>query len=220
MADSEAPGDARLDDPVDDPVDTDELAEAQADVVTPPDADGQYGYLFDDAAADPPHPSTAAEPPLLPNEPAAGEWVAPPPLDPEDHRDDAFNGGIWNFKPAPTPWYRSGHSRVVLAAVSLAVIALVVSGVLLAFQRSSGEQTAPNPAETSSAAPTTETAPATTSELPPPPAPPPPPPPPPAASEIQRAPVYAPPNRPSRKPEINVTRKPMSVAPQKPSGRQ
>ena len=220
MADSEASGDARLDDPVDDPVDMDQLAAAQADVATPPDQNGQYGYLFDDSEyTESHHEATSAEPVHHPAEPAPGEWIAPPPLDPEDHRDDAFNGGIWNFKPAPAPWYRSGHSRVVLAAVSLAVIALVVSGVLLAFQRSSGEQPAPTPTETSAAAPTTETAPAATSELPPPPAPPPPPPPPSAATEVQRAPVYAPPNRPSRKPEINVTRKPMSVAPQKPSGR-
>jgi hypothetical protein len=180
-----------LDDPVDDPVDMDQL-----DV--DPTVDGEFA----EECADDPHPDP--------------EWVEPaPPTESEERTFDAFNASTWNFKPAPTPWYRTGHAAPVIVAVSIAVVALIVSVVLLAFRGSSDAETVP--ASETSTVPTSSTAPSTTSDVPLPP-PPPPPPPPPTASEIERAPVIVRQQpRPTKKPEINVTRLPMSVSPQKPS---
>ena len=140
-----------------------------------------------------------------------------PPPDPDGPAFDAFNATTWNFKPAPTPWYRTRQSVVAMAAASIAVLALVVSVALLTVRGPS--ETEDLPATQTSSAPTTATTPETTSAVPPP-LPPPPPPPPPTASEIKRAPVIVRPTRQTKKPEINVTRSPMSVSPQKPSGRQ
>ena len=148
------------------------------------------------------------------------EWLEPaPPTEATERTFDAFNESTWNFKPAPTPWYRTGRSRAVIVAVSLAVIALVVSGVLLAFRGSSGEHTIPANGPDTSTAPTTATAPPTTAAESPLPPPPPPPPPPPTASEINRAPIVERQQQPKKKPEINVTRTPMSVHPQMPGTR-
>ena len=188
MADGEASGEARLDDPVDEPVDTDPLAVTRSD---------DY--------PDDPQPHV--------------EWVEPPPpTEAEEQTFDAFDSRTWNFRAAPTPWYRTGPTAVVVVAVSVAAVALVVSVVLLAFRGTSGEQTAPS--DETSSAPSSPSAPTTTSDEPlsPPPPLPPPPPPPPSASEIERAPVIVrQPSRPTKKPEQNVTRSPMSVSPQKPS---
>jgi len=63
------------------------------------------------------------------------EWIEPPPpTAAEEHTFDAFDSRTWNFKPAPTPWYRTGGMPVVVVAVSVAAVALVVSVVLLAFR--------------------------------------------------------------------------------------
>ncbi|BDX29647.1 hypothetical protein TUM20985_01940 [Mycobacterium antarcticum] len=208
MAESEASGEARVDDPVDDTVDTDQLAVDQPGDVEAPAADGDFGYLFDE-----PDEVAAAEVRDGP------EWVeSAPPMQSQERTVDAFNAfdaSTWNFKPMPTPWYRTGKSLAVLVVVSLAAITLVVSGVLLAFRGPSNDE--PVPTRDTSTAPTPSTAPSTTRNVPLPP-PPPPPPPPPSASEIQRAPVAERrPPRPTKKPEINVTRSPLSVSPQKPS---
>jgi hypothetical protein len=226
VAESEASREARLDDTVDNPVDTDQLAVGQPVDDGAPEATGEFGYLFDepeyiDPVAEFDDQSEVAF--EREDEPAA-EWVAPPPLDPTEHPFDAFNAGTWNFKPATVPWYRTRSAIVALVAASLAVVALVVSVVLLAFRGSSGDEKVPAPTETSTA-PTTETVPVITSELPPPPPPPPPSPPPPpplppSASEIERAPVIIP-RQPTntKKPEFNVTRSPLSVSPQMPKRR-
>lgn len=63
---------------------------------------------------------------------------APPPTAAEEQTFDAFDSSTWNFKPAPTPWYRTGSTPVLVAAVSVAAVALVVSVVLLAFRGTSG----------------------------------------------------------------------------------
>jgi hypothetical protein len=215
VADSEASGEAWVDDPVDDGVDTDQLAVGPPEDGAVPAADTEFGYLFD---ADQPEvvEEYVDEPTVAP------EWVEPaPPTEAEEQTFDAFNATTWNFKPAPTPWYRTGLSLTVIVALSIAVVALVVSVVLLAFRGSPAEENIPANAPGTSTAPTTETAPVATSEEPPPPppppAPPPPPPPPPTAAEVSRAPVSQRPPQPTKKPEINVTRSPMSVRPQMPS---
>jgi hypothetical protein len=146
------------------------------------------------------------------------EWGHPerqPEPTPSDGRFDAFNASTWNFKPAPPPWYDSTQAKLAIAAVSLAAVALVVSIVLLLFQGSSGEDSEPSP--TTTTAPTTTTV---SSEAPPPP----PPPPPPTSQTPEQAPVIVRPRQPTRqsnKPEIGVTRtpvtrSPISVSPQRP----
>jgi hypothetical protein len=223
VADSEASGEAWVDDPVDDRVDTDQLAVGSSENGAAPAADAEFGYLFD---ADQPEVEAGGQHTEIVDEYAdeptvAAEWIEPaPPTEAEEQTFDAFNATTWNFKPAPTPWYRTGPSLTVIVALSIAVVALVVSAVLLAFRGSPAEENIPANAPETSTAPTTETAPVATSEEPPPPppppAPPPPPPAPPTASEVSRAPVYQRPPQPTKKPEINVTRSPMSVRPQMP----
>jgi len=144
-----------------------------------------------------------------------------------DGRFDAFNVNSWNFRPAPAPWYRTKPALTAIIAASAAVAAIVVSGVLLVFRgpgSTADEVTSTvTPTAPTSAAPV-EVA---TSAAPPPPLPPPPllpsppplPPPPPEteASSVNTAPRYdAPPVQPrqTKGPEINVTRAPISVAPQ------
>ena len=121
------------------------------------------------------------------------------------------------FKPAPTPWYRTKRGLIVLLGVIAVVLVLALLPLLL---RSPGPDAPTNTPSTeptpSSVQPTsTSGAPELTSQPAPPPPPPPPPPP------AQDAPVYRP-QYPSSgggsgsrapKPEIGVTRAPISVAP-------
>ena len=198
MADEDASGEAKLEDPVDGTVDTDDLGVHPAEYVDAPRTDAEFDYLLDEDHGDP-------------------AWTAPPP-EHDGQTFDAFNASTWNFQPVQSSWYQTGHNRTVLAAVSIAAAALVVSVVLLAF-RGSGAGTAPGPASDASTAPTTATASVATSAEAPPPPPPvaPPPPPPPSVSEVvTRAPVVERPAQPTRKPEINVTRAPLSVHPNMP----
>lgn len=128
---------------------------------------------------------------------------------------DAFNDNTWSFTPAPTPWYRTKQALTAIIAASAAVSAIVVSVVLLVFRgpavivdegTSSVTPTAPTSAEPTQAA---------TSAGPPPELPPPPPPPETVASPVNTAPrsnpTYQP--RPTREPEIGVTRTPVTRAP-------
>ena len=192
MADSEAPGEAKVDEPDEDRIDTDPFAVQTADAADSPPVDDEFEYL----------PGT---PPAAAADPA-----------PDGHGFDAFNANTWTFKAPPPPWYRMKKSVLTMVAVVIAVVTLVVSIVLLATRSPTDDER--SPATETSAVPTTATTPATTRAVAPAPLPPPPPPPPPP-SEAQRAPVYAPAPRQTKKPEINVTRKPMSVSPQKPSNR-
>lgn len=147
-----------------------------------------------------------------------------PPGEPEAAPDgsrggfDAFDINTWNFKPAPVPWYRTRGAAIALIAAAVAAAAIVVSLVLLLLRGSSPV----DDDEPTSVAPSATTAPPSPSpslRVGVPPAPPPPPPPP--TQEAPRAPVYRPAPRPSqsKKPEIGVTRtpitrSPISVAPQ------
>jgi hypothetical protein len=145
-------------------------------------------------------------------------WDNQPDVDDPGHFD-AFNGNTWSFTPAPAPWYRTKQAMTAIVAASAAVAAIVVSGVLLVFR---GSDSTVND-NTSSVTPTapTSVAPVASSEAPPPELPPPPPPTETAASPVNPGPgynsTYEP--RPTKPPEIGVTRTPItrlpiSVAPQ------
>jgi hypothetical protein len=218
------------------------------------EASGDFDYLWDDPTDEDgltghDHDLQAQQAEELdhpPSDPGADLWDEPddnfwdnqPEVrDVEDTGPfDAFNVNTWNFKPAPTPWYRTRQAATVIVAASAAVAAIVVSGVLLVFR---GQSETVNEV-TSSVTPTAPTSAApvqvASSEAPSPPAPsppapsppspsppassPPPPPPPPAetvASPVNPAPNYQAPRvqpRQTKGPEINVTRAPISVAPQ------
>ena len=138
-----------------------------------------------------------------------------------DRRPSA--GSTLTFKPAPAPWYRTRRGLVVLIAViAVAVVLSIVPMVLRSPAPGSEEPTnvSPTTAEPvpTSAQPTSNSIVPTLTSRPaaPPPPPPPPAPPPPA----QDAPVYVPQYPAPRggtsepaKPEIGVTRAPISVAP-------
>ena len=138
--------------------------------------------------------------------------------EPADGPFDAFNADTWNFAPAPIPWYRGTQAMTAVVAAAAALVAIVVSGVLLVFRGSNGTVDQPTPgsqtATTTSAAPTTVDSGA---ELPPPA-----PPPPPVAPPVNTAPTYNSPrvDQPATKepetdaPHTPITRYPLSVAPQ------
>jgi hypothetical protein len=204
VPDSEAPGDSRLEAPDD----TDRLDIGAPDAGP---ADDKFEYLFDSAE----DPEAQAEPDPTPQD-VTDDWADPPRgQEALTDRFDAFDADTWHFKPAPTPWYQTRQAVLGIILVALAVVALVVAVVLLTVRGPSDEES-PSPATSTTTTPTTTTDAPTTatasSELPPPPPPPPAPPPP-----VESAPAYYPPryqNRPTKKPEINVTRTPISVAPQ------
>ncbi len=133
---------------------------------------------------------------------------------------DAFDENNWVgvLNPVPTPWYRSPLARVLLIASGIALSAIVISVVLLMFRQSpTGDEPGPAPTTTPVATPTATA----TSEPPPPPPetpppPPEPPPPPPEPSTMERAPEVIGPTvrpRPTKDPEIGVTRTPATRAP-------
>jgi hypothetical protein len=138
------------------------------------------------------------------------------------------------FKPAPSPWYRRKPAVIALiaaAAVALlfAILPSLMRGPASAPEDSTGVAPAPatsaEPASASRPPPTGDARPALTSAPAPapprPPLPPPPTPPPPPAPAQDDVPAYTPyypaprdssPSR-SNKPDIGVTRAPISVAP-------
>jgi hypothetical protein len=195
VAEREASGD--FDYRLDDPGDVDGLT--SLDGVPEATESGDFDYLFHDPDDDP--------------------WEDPLGED-TDNQDgdgyfDAFNAGAWSFQPPPTPWYRTKQAVTVIIAAAGATAAIVVSGVLLVFHAPSNavdETTSVTPTAPTSAAPT-ELA-TSAPELPPLP---PPPPSEAAASPVNPEPIYSNPRvepRQTKEPEINVTRSPMSVAPQ------
>jgi hypothetical protein len=193
------------------------------------EASGDFDYLWDDPADaygltshDQALETQQAEKPgVPPNEPDDDQWDEPDDsfwdnqLDPDDPGHfDAFNNDTWSFTPAPTPWYRTGQAVTATIAASAAMVAIVVSGVLLVFRGPVGTVNQ----VTSSVTPTAPTSAApvqvANSQEPPPPAPPPPPSET-AASQVNTAPTY---NqtyepRPTKAPEIGVTRTPITRLP-------
>lgn len=129
------------------------------------------------------------------------------------------NSGAWDFKVSTTgPWYRS--KRVLIAAAAVAVVALVLTGVIVFTGGSDSGVEEPAPVSPSS--PTTvgpapsSPSPVLSTEVAPPPLPPPLPP---SADQITVAPTrgYTPPRRSapseSNVPEIGVTRTPVTRVP-------
>jgi hypothetical protein len=204
VAEREASGDFEYE--LDDPVEADGLT--SHDQVTEQEAAGDFDYLLmdpdDDQWADT----------------DANFWDQDEPPPPEDDRFDAFDMNTWHFEPTPIPWYRTRQATAALVATAAAVVAIVVSGVLLVFR---------GPIDVNESTTVTPTAPTSAPQAPvastaaPPPELPPPPPPPPSAEQVDPAPTvrYRPTvqPRPTKQPEIGVTRtpatrSPISVAPQ------
>jgi hypothetical protein len=134
---------------------------------------------------------------------------------------DAFDENTWDedFTPVSvTTWHRSSQARTLMIASAVALSAIVVSVVLLVFR---GTPAAHEPAPSESTPPSTTPLATATVEQPPP-EPPAPPPPPPEPSVVNEAPAVVRPTvrpRPTKQPEIGVTRTPVtrlpiSVAPQ------
>jgi hypothetical protein len=211
------------------------------------EASGDFDYLWDDPAdADgltsddavlEVQPAGELDSPRddLWDEPGDNFWDNQP--DPDDNGHfDAFNVTTWSFKPAPTPWYRTKQALTAIIAASAAVAAIVVSGVLLVFRGPGGTVDEVTSSVTPTAPTSAQPVPVATSAAPEPSLPPPPPPetasPPPetaapetAAPEtalpVNTAPTYEAPRvqpRQTKGPEINVTRSPISVAPQPRTG--
>ena len=124
------------------------------------------------------------------------------------------------FRLRKTPWYRTNATK--LATVALALVAAAASLVVLLWPSSSpapqdtGTTTGPAPSPSASPTPSASLAPPAPPSvlLPPPPPPPPPAPPesaPPPQQQQQYYPRYDPPT--TKKPEIGVTRTPISASP-------
>lgn len=186
------------------------------------EATGDFEYLFDDT------PDESAFDALPEPQFDDQAWDDIERAPDTDLHFDAFDSNTWYFEPAPPPWYRTKPTLAVFAAVTIAAVALVVSGVLLVFR-------APGTAAVDEATSVTQTAATTapsrtaspTSAAPPPPAPPP--------TETSAAPAApaptqndrsrSPSTRTTKDPEIGVTRtpatrSPISVAPQRPGSRE
>jgi hypothetical protein len=202
------------------------------------EASGDFDYLWDDPAdadgltsddaalevqpAGELDPARDAPDDDLWDEPGDNFWDNQP--DPDDNGHfDAFNVNTWSFRPAPTPWYRTKQALTAIIAASAAVAAIVVSGVLLVFRDPGGTVDEVTSSVTPTAPTSAQPAPEATSAAPEPPLPPPPPPE--TPSPVNTAPTYNPTYqpRPTKAPEIGVTRtpvtrEPISVAPQPRTG--
>ena len=144
-------------------------------------------------------------------------------LDELDDPDEDFTFDDFGFdpcRPPPVPWYRTTAAIVAIGAIGLAVIAILVSTVLLVSRNSRGQT---NDVETTIAT-TPSSAPATTPPMiatvpPPPPAETPRPTdaesPSPAEPTASAPVVVAPPrhSEPTKPPEIGVTRTPVTRQP-------
>jgi hypothetical protein len=196
------------------------------------EASGDFDYLFDDPADSDGltsgdevvevQPAEELESP--PKDPGDDLWDEPDDNfwdnQPDTGHFDAFNDNTWSFRPAPTPWYRTKQALTAIIAASAAVVAIVVSGVLLVFRGPANTVDEVTSSVTPTAPTSAEPVPVATSGAPEPP-----PPPPETASPVNTAPRYNPTYqpRPTKAPEIGVTRTPVtrlpiSVAPQPRTG--
>jgi hypothetical protein len=195
------------------------------------EASGDFDYLWDDPAD---AEGLTSDDDALEVQPA--EELGSPPKDPGDDlwdepddnfwdnqpdsgHFDAFNDHTWRFEPAPPPWYRTKRALTAIIAASAAVAAIVVSGVLLVF-RGPANTVDEVTSSVTPTAPTSAPVPVATSAEPEPPLPPPE-----TASPVNTAPRYIPTYqpRPTKAPEIDVTRTPVtrlpiSVSPQPRTG--
>jgi hypothetical protein len=190
------------------------------------DSADSYGLTSEDAVSEA-MPAEELDPQLkdpgddLLDEPDDNFWDNQP--DPDDYpaingHFDAFDNSGWSFAPPPTPWYRTKQALTAIVAATAAVAAIVVSGVLLVFRGPDGTVDTVTSAVTPTAPTSTPPVPLATSSPPPPePSLPLPPPPPPAetAAPVSQGPAphpaYQP--KPTKKPEIGVTRTPVTRAP-------
>ena len=139
----------------------------------------------------------------------------------EDGYDDGFESdadetdgyepeayAIGPYRPPPRPWYRDPQAITAVGAIGVAVLAILVSTILLLVRPQRGPSTVvgpATPARTTTSAPTTIAGPAA-----------PPPPPPSGAVTPGTVPVVVAPREPpgpSRSPEFNVTRTPVTRSP-------
>jgi hypothetical protein len=197
------------------------------------EASGDFDYPWDDPADadgltsgdDVVEVQPAEELESPPNDPGDDLWDEPDDNfwdnQPNSGHFDAFNDHTWRFEPAPPPWYRTKQALTAIIAASVAVAAIVVSGVLLVF-RGPANTVDEVTSSVTPTAPTSAPVPVATSAEPGPPLPPPPPD---TASPVNTAPRYNPTYqpRPTKAPEIGVTRTPVtrlpiSVAPQPRTG--
>lgn len=213
VPDSEASGDPVLDDSVD----TDRTGAGVPAARQKPHFHGD-GYDYLRADAEPGRRARRRGTDLEYTPVAYGDgWEYPAPDSATDRRPfDAFNDSTWHFTSPPPPWYRTRPAVMTIAAASVAAVTLVVSTVLLAFTGPADDSvpTQESTHESTSSAPAATTT--SRSPLPPPPPPPPPPPSEPAQSGGGGQRVDP---RPTKKPEIGVTRtpvtrNPISVSPQ------
>jgi hypothetical protein len=130
----------------------------------------------------------------------------------EPDEDIGYYGhGLDSLADEPVRWYRTTSAMLAMAAIAVAVIAILVSAVLLMSRQSGRPGDTTQPSVTPTTATTTATAPSTSASAPPPASP--------APSPSGTASVLiappAPPRRPTpaKPPQINVTRKPLSVQP-------
>lgn len=184
-------------------------------------APGDFDYLFDEGdesdgvdLVDEGH-TYASEPDL--------DYLLAEAQPPTHDGFDAFDENTWgeDFRPVVAPpWYRSPQSRTLLIASAAALAAMVISVSLLVF-RGPSDSSVKTPVQRTTAVTTPVATTTATSQRPAPP-PPPPPPPPPEPTTVNQAPA-APRQtvrpRPTKEPEIGVTRtpatrSPISVAPQ------
>jgi hypothetical protein len=185
------------------------------------EASGDFDYLWDDPAdAD----GLTSDDEVVEVQPADDLWDEPDDSfwdnqpESDDYPNDSghfdpFNDSTWSFRPAPPPWYRTKQALAAIVAASAAVAAIVVAGVLLAFRGPASTVDEMTGSVTPTAPTSAEPPPVATSAEPP--APLPPPPPPETASPVNTAPrqnpAYQP--RPTKAPEIGVTRTPVTRAP-------
>jgi hypothetical protein len=131
--------------------------------------------------------------------------------------DDDFDVYADEQYDSPLPWYRTKVAMVAIGAIGAAVIAILVSAVLLVSSRSGGRSGVEEPLPTT-ISPTAVTTPSTSATVPPSPTVTPSSSEPPASAPVVVAPTHEPPP-PTAPPEIGVTRtpatrSPISVSPQ------
>ena len=196
-----------LDSPPEDPADSEEIAGHEPITEPIPVVD------VDDRSEGQPEPASSDEP----EEPERQFSYARAFVD----RQPGSPTSTLTFKPARRPWYRTKHGMTALiAAVAVALLLAILPLVLRGPGAAPEESTGPAPTGAPSSEPTPSSALPASSDAAPTltsaPAPPPPPPPPPPAPAQDSAPVYPreyPAPRTADKPEVDVTRAPISVAP-------
>jgi hypothetical protein len=133
------------------------------------------------------------------------------------YEDLGYEGHRLDVRRDPAPWYGTTPAVLALGAIVIAVIAILVSAVLLASaqSRGRGNHVVPPATSTTATAPsgTPSSSPGTSASVPPPATPPSP-----TASAAQIAVPTSPPQTPAPPPPTNnthgpITRAPMSVAP-------